>query len=199
MSNLAGNLGDSSDSEGVPDAVDAVRVVTEPFDLAGGTLDERWEVGLVNTAVDGSHELGHRVWSDVNKNGVQDQGEVGIPGVKVELYQVTTPAGAAAAAETLLGSTITDGAGIYRFRALDPGQYVVKFQLLTGFTISPTGTGTAATDNNSDATGRTAVITLPAFTSDLTWDAGMYSTPTVDPEAPEGQWVQVFLPMISGQ
>ncbi len=197
--NFDGNLSDTIDSDGVTDAVDPTRAVTEPFDLAGGTVDDRWDAGLVNTSVTGSSDLGDRVWSDVNKNGVQDQGEVGIPGVKVELYQVTTPAGAAAAAETLVGNTITDGAGIYRFRALDPGQYVVKFQLLTGFTISPTGTGTAATDNNSDVAGRTAVITLPAFTSDLTWDAGMYATPLVDPEAPEGEWVRVFLPTIANR
>lgn len=32
-----------------------------------------------------SYQLGDKVWNDANKNGIQDAGEFGIPGVKVIL------------------------------------------------------------------------------------------------------------------
>jgi hypothetical protein len=65
-----------------------------------------------------SGALGDRVWFDKDQDGVQDDGEPGIPGVKVNLYRVSDNA--------LLGSAVTGPDGFYPvFSGLPPGDYKV--------------------------------------------------------------------------
>ena len=59
------------------------------------------------------------MWSDDNRNGLQDTGEAGVPGVKVTLFngddqQVGQP-------------LVTDINGTYLFTNLVPGTYYVTF------------------------------------------------------------------------
>ncbi len=52
-------------------------------------------------------EVGNRVWNDANQNGIQDAGENGLPGVIIELYDVT--------GLILLGTNTTDVNGNFYF------------------------------------------------------------------------------------
>lgn len=119
--------------------------------------------------------IGDRVWNDVNKNGIQDAGEVGIAGVVVTLYDGAT--------NTVLASTVTDAYGNYLFSNLATSvagiNYQVRFSLVPGYTFSP-NTGAVTVTDNSDAnvnTGRTGTITLTTAVPNITYaDAGMYFT-----------------------
>jgi uncharacterized repeat protein (TIGR01451 family) len=72
------------------------------------------------------YSLGNRVWFDTNNNGLRDGGEVGVPGVRVELYRDdgTTP-GVFDAGDTYISFSNTDTDGYYRFDDLGAGDYVV--------------------------------------------------------------------------
>ena len=121
--------------------------------------------------------IGDRVWVDVNKNGVQDAGEVGLAGVIVSLYDGTT--------NKVLASTITDGYGNYKFSNLQTNvagiNYQVRFSTVPGYQFSPNN-GVVSTTNNSDAntaTGRTGTITLTNAVPNVTYvDAGLYYSET---------------------
>lgn len=72
----------------------------------------------------GSNTIGNRVWHDLNQNGLDDQGESGIPGVSLVLWRdgdgdnIPDWMGFA-------GVTKTDDDGYYSFRGLEPGNYLV--------------------------------------------------------------------------
>ncbi len=112
--------------------------------------------------------IGDFVWNDLNRNGIQEDGETGIAGVTVELYACdgTTP----------IASTTTDANGFYQFTGLMPGEYQVKFVLPSEYAFSPQDQGSDdAKDSDADTTtGMTDCITLTSGQTDNTWDAGMY-------------------------
>ncbi len=89
-----------------------------------------------------SHSVGNRVFNDANNNGLQDPGEVGLPGVTVQLFD--------GAGTTLLKSTTTDINGLYLFNFLGHGSYVVRIPAanfagaLAGFSSSTGNAGAAA-------------------------------------------------------
>jgi uncharacterized repeat protein (TIGR01451 family) len=70
--------------------------------------------------------IGDRVWNDVDGDGVQDPGETGVSGVTVELLD---------SGAVVIGTTTTDGSGLYTFAGLAPGDYSVRV-------TAPTGVGT---------------------------------------------------------
>lgn len=70
--------------------------------------------------------LGNRVWFDTDNNGFINGSEVGVNGVRVELYQDNgTIPGVYDAGDTFLTFDTTDPNGYYRFDNLPAGQYVV--------------------------------------------------------------------------
>jgi hypothetical protein len=139
--------------------------------------------------------IGDRVWNDVDKNGVQDSGENGVPGVTVRLY--ISVGGTLALTRT----TTTDDQGLYRFDNLPAGQYLVEFVIPADRNVSPRNAAgsTPSTDSDVDpATGRTVVITLPDGVTDLSWDAGIFVTPTAEqPTEEPNQSPRIFIPLIS--
>jgi LPXTG-site transpeptidase (sortase) family protein len=121
--------------------------------------------------------LGDYVWLDVDRDGIQDAGESGIPGVTVNLYDSTN---------TLIETMATDANGLYLFDDLNPGDYHVGFVPPAGYSFSPQDQGVNdAVDSDANVTtGQTVVTTLTAGETDLTWDAGLYTTaptPTYTP------------------
>ncbi|MCC5848416.1 MAG: DUF11 domain-containing protein [Verrucomicrobia bacterium] len=60
--------------------------------------------------------IGDTIFFDVNRNGVQDTNEPGIPGVVVDLYRDNL----------FFATTTTDANGFYVFQDLDPGNYEVR-------------------------------------------------------------------------
>jgi hypothetical protein len=153
---------DATDSD-----VDPITKRTPVVTLAPGENNPTLDAGLFFTAA-----LGDRVWHDLNKNGIQDAGEPGVPGVTVTLINSTSGA--------TVATTTTDGSGNYNFTGLAPGvPYVVQFSTLpAGYQFTTKGPGASTSDPaDSDAdttTGRTDPITLVSGQNDPNWDAGIF-------------------------
>jgi len=79
--------------------------------------------------VDYAGVIGDRVWNDEDGDGVQDTGELGIPGVTVDLYEVIDVGGTPY--EVFMDTIVTDENGNYLFEGLGDGDYVVKVNATT--------------------------------------------------------------------
>jgi SdrD B-like domain len=126
---------------------------------------------VVKTAMTQAAEIGDFVWDDLDRDGVQDTGEPGIPGVSVALLLQE--------GGYLVASTTTGVNGAYRFSNLSPGVYQVMFSLPAGYIFTVPNVGSDTTDSDADMDGMTGPIALFGEVTDLTHDAGMYlqSTP----------------------
>ncbi len=110
-------------------------------------------------------KIGDFVWSDTNANGIQDSGEPGINGVKVNLFD--------ASGTTLLATTTTNSSGFYQFSGKCAACYTVKVDATT---LPPNLTQTtsgAGSDSSKDSNGSPAQVVLNANNSvDNTIDFG---------------------------
>ncbi len=130
--------------------------------LAAGQTDLTYDLGVFQPAA-----LGDFVWADVNNNGIQDSGEVGVAGVAVRLLQGVTT----------IGTTTTDGAGAYQFTGLAPGTYTVFFTQPSGYNLSPTNASGSTTANDSN--GLSSSTTLVSGQTDNTLDLGLVAFASV--------------------
>lgn len=90
----------------------------------GTTTDTTVDFGFTTLI----YSLGNRVWFDTDNDGLLNNGEVGIPDVRVELYQDTNGNGTYDPGVDLTagaGFATTDATGYYRFDGLAAGNYVV--------------------------------------------------------------------------
>lgn len=119
--------------------------------------------------------IGDRIWYDNNANGIQDSGEGGVAGVRIDLMD---------GSNVKVASTTTDSNGNYLFANLAPGQYQVNIDETTlptayVFTGSNKGSNDATDSDIIDTAtypksyGRMEVTTLTAGENDLSWDAGI--------------------------
>ena len=132
----------------------------------------------------GTASLGNRVWYDINNNGLQDAGELGVSNVKAELLDGT------GAVVNVPGTSIpyvvyTNGLGEYLFTGLPAGDYTVRFSNFpVNFTASTANVGANASDViDSDATfagastaattATTGIYTLQTGEDNLTVDMGI--------------------------
>jgi len=155
------------DSDGNPTAPGVS--TTDIVSVASGEERLDIDLGLFNpTAPLG--QIGDFVWFDSNNNGIQDAGEQGVPGVTVSLLN---------ASNTVITTTATDANGLYRFVNLANATYSVRFSNLpAGFGFSPANQGANdAVDSDADATtGVTGTYTITAGNTNITVDAGIFST-----------------------
>ncbi len=146
---------DTTDSDANPATGRTISTV-----LGVGMQDLTSDAGVVPLA-----SIGDFVWRDSNGNNMQDAGESGVAGVRVDLLN---------AVGGLITSTFTDADGLYRFTDLVPGEYAVQFTLPAGFLFSLQDQGDDTLDSDPDITsGRTANTTLMPGENDPTWDAGL--------------------------
>ena len=139
--------------------------------LTNGRFDLTLDIGIYNT---GNVTIGDTVWYDGNNNGLQDIGEGGVEGVRVELYRN----GQICGRDFPLAVTSTANNGSYLFTNLPTGSYFVCFDLgtlPTGYTVTTPNAGTDTQDSDADATtGATAATaSLTTGQSDLTLDMGI--------------------------
>jgi uncharacterized repeat protein (TIGR01451 family) len=136
---------------------------TPQVTLAAGEFNPTLDAGLISPLA----RLGDFVWNDLNKNGIQDAGEPGVPGVTVTLRD---------GSNNVISTTQTNGSGLYLFDNLQPGSYIVCFALPAGFVFSPPNQGSNdAIDSDADmVTGCASTVTLQPGDSNLTIDAGIY-------------------------
>ena len=84
---------------------------TGKFVLRMGDAMQEQNIGGVLPGI-----LGDFLWLDLNKNGLQDTDEGGIPGVTIDLERENGE---------LIASTVTDQYGYYRFTDLYPSSYIL--------------------------------------------------------------------------
>lgn len=102
------------------------------------------------------------VWSDVDRDGVEDAGEGGFSGVTVNLNGTETTG------RTAFRQTATDSTGTFAFPALFPGTYTATVSDLAGIL----GQYTLTSGNKEDATVDTANIALADGETHQTADFG---------------------------
>ncbi len=126
-------------------------------------------------------QLGNYVWNDINKDGIQNNGEVGVAGVTVTLYN---------SSNVVVGATVTDAYGYYLFEDLTPADYKVGFTLPANyvFTSNDLG-GNDLTDSDPDViSGLTGLYTLLAGDSNMTIDAGIYQPQPITASLGDRVW-----------
>jgi len=136
---------------------------TEKFRLGSNESNPSIDFGFYSC----SGKIGNLVWNDANRNGLQDIGEQGIPGVTVELWK----------AGGWVTSTDTGIGGIYEFSGLCGDDYEVKVVEtsipLAGYTRSP---GEVLPDPGLDSNPHPAPLHLDGdFDEELSIDFG-YNT-----------------------
>ncbi len=125
-----------------------------------------------------SAPLGNQVWLDANRNGRQDQGEGGVGGICVRLYD---------GQGHLLQSTTTDTNGYYGFNVEAGQAYTIQFVRPAYLEFTTPNVGDENHDSDADpATGKTP--TIREDRNDLLWDAGLipnaaFVTPIPDASA----------------
>ncbi len=125
--------------------------------------------------------VGDKVWYDVNGNGIQEQGETPMAGVKVTLYDATTHQPVAVDVNNApLQPQTTNANGNYLFTNLPPGNYYVKLDLATlpqGYkpTLANQGNDDTA-DSDVDPTSAESAPTGPLSggTQNLDLDMGLF-------------------------
>ncbi|MFC0168281.1 SdrD B-like domain-containing protein [Pseudoduganella danionis] len=138
---------------------------TGSITLTPGETNNKADAGLVRPV-----SLGSTVWYDTNRDGIQNDGETGVAGVKVSLLDASgQPTGVTAT---------TDANGHYQFSGLKPGSYSVQFDkttLPTDYLFTAQGQGgDAAKDSDADLdTGGTAQVTLKSGDTAQHLDAGI--------------------------
>jgi LPXTG-motif cell wall-anchored protein len=153
-------------AQGIAGTVNYTNIGTATGFYLAGTVTATDPSAYNPVAVGGTAQLGDTVWLDVNKNGVQDNGEVGYNGADVILKD---------ADGNVVGTlTTATGAwvGFYSFVGLDAGTYTAMLDLST------IGTYKVSTANSF-------TVTLAEGDEYLDADFGLYQAPpttTVPPE-----------------
>jgi len=152
---------DSKDSD-----IDPITWKSECITLAAGENNLTIDAGMYLKPA----SIGDFIWKDLDKDGIQDEGELGMKDVVVKLYDC---------AEGFIAQTTTNENGLYSFANLEPGSYVILVQLPDGHSFSPKDQGSDdAKDSDVNPTSwKTICITLSPGENNTTVDAGIYLTP----------------------
>ena len=157
---------------------EVVYTITEDSVAGYNTEISQKDFTITNTRK--SYAIGDYTWIDANNNGLQDQGEEILAGVKVELYDAT--------GKNLLQTTTTNAQGFYLFDELEAGDYKVKFTLTKEqaqkyeFTKQTVGENAAIDSDANPKDGFTKEIQLNDKNAFLTKDyKGVKATQGIDP------------------
>lgn len=120
-----------------------------PVTLASGQSNLAVDFGYHVTSI-----LGDRVWWDLNRDGVQDAGEPGIPGVGIAVTYLGAD-GVAGGGDDLVFTTTTDSTGAWSVIEIPDGNFVVQVTSGVPAGFSPTydpDSGTTSPDQKSSVT-----------------------------------------------
>ena len=160
-------VGDSLEISGVPNTAGSFTVTFKATDATGicnGT--QAYTINVVNTNI----TISDRLWNDLDKDGIQDAGEPGLPNRTVYLLNTTGVA--------VYNSTVTDASGYYQINYITGGSYRVGIDVDDTVRLSPANAAGSNDTNDSDFTTTigtfwvTDIINISASTSDL--DGGLY-------------------------
>ncbi|MBC7884781.1 MAG: DNRLRE domain-containing protein, partial [Saprospiraceae bacterium] len=139
---------------------------THNFTLTPGQIDFSVDAGYYRLAA-----IGDFVWLDINANGIQNFGELGIPGVVVSMTGILADNSLVPPVAQFTGPN-----GEYLFSGLIPGRYIVVVGKPANFNFSPNdqgGNDTVDSDSNP-LNGVMPEETLESGETNLTYDAGLY-------------------------
>jgi uncharacterized surface anchored protein len=142
--------------------------ITNPVNT--NTLNKLVDSTSVTT---GSCQVGNRIWKDLDKDGIQDIGEKGFPGVTVCLY--------GSDGTWLYNCAVTNANGYYYFMNLQPGSYKLRIEFPDGWTLSPLNAGNDVVDSDFDINTDnikpySESFELIAGERDFSLDGGLYPT-----------------------
>ncbi|MFN8051380.1 MAG: SdrD B-like domain-containing protein [Acidimicrobiales bacterium] len=147
-----------------------------PVTLWAGLAVTNADVGIRSTpAAPGS--IGDRIWSDTDRDQMQDAGEAGLNGVTVTLLADADGDGV----YTTSATAVTSGDGNYSFTGLAPGRYLVAVTSPAG--MAPTSTGTRLVDLGpaQDVTDADVGLATPSgLPYDLRVQTSIEGTPQVN-------------------
>ncbi|MEZ4605643.1 MAG: SdrD B-like domain-containing protein [Deinococcales bacterium] len=160
-------------NQGTDDTVDSdadpTTGFTGPINLSPGENNPTIDAGMTDAIA----SLGDRVWKDANENGIQDEGEAGVAGIRVNLWVDDNNDGMP---DRQVATTVTDENGFYSFTNLEPGiAYIVQFEAMPSmpFTSTNQGDDDALDSDVNPNTGITAPIILAPGENNTTIDAGL--------------------------
>ena len=154
---------------------------TATFSLAAGQSKTDIDAGLVSLKA----AVGDYVWHDINRDGIQDAGELGVAGVTVTLFK-STDGIIGNGDDVAVASAVTGANGYYFINnvpvAAAGSQFYIRYtDVQTGYLAftTPLVGGTSASDNSkvtqSDLNnGRTGFFTLNPGQIYRDMDAGVY-------------------------
>lgn len=146
--------------------------------LGYGQTDLSWDAGVIRS----SGSIGDYIWIDANHNGLQDEGEAGVPGITVILEQNILGDPLNDAGWQRIGERVTNLGGYYRFDDLEEGYYRVGFMvdgMRYDVTMANAGEGVSAFLADSDGTIKSGALHysrafyLDASGFDMSWDCGL--------------------------
>lgn len=150
---------------------DAAARINENFD--NGSADKGFLTCADNTPVLKA-SLGGRVWNDENNDGVRDQNEPGISGVRMELHNCT---------DALISETAADSEGRYTFSQISKGSYYIKIISPSGYSFGKLNQGSDdALDSDFKSNGQTDCLEFEASADNNTVDAALTKTTGADLE-----------------
>ena len=153
----------------VPDAGQAIGMIVDPVSASGVHAQPL----VIETQ---AAKLGDFVWNDLNADGIQNAGELGIAGATVKLVRDMDGDGLFISPNEVLATTTTDAAGAYSFKGLMPGlSYQVLFTMPGNYdALSPRqADGSATSGVNSDGLLSNVVVLAPGeFNRSI--DSGFY-------------------------
>ena len=162
---VGGNRG--RDSDAGPDGL------IGPFEVSGDMVNMDFDVGVFHDGFVAGAAVGNRVWHDTNGNGLQDFGESGVEGVRVELL--------AEGGTRVLRTVRTGASGGFNFRDVVPGRCVMRVLPPSNWTFThPNRGGREGLDSDADTNGILGPFTLTEGQSDIDWDAGLLAPDYVD-------------------
>ncbi len=140
-------------------------------DLNDGLPDDDEDSAEPNVTPYAIGSIGDLVWWDIDRDGIQDPGEPGIPNVALSL------------SGTASDSTTTDASGVYTFANLSPGTYTVTVDAsnfstgpLKDWEASPQNVGDDTKDSDGDPTDHDVSLTLGLNETNPTIDFGFTIT-----------------------
>lgn len=139
---------DATDSDVTP-ATGKTAAVT----VTAGATNTTADAGIRQGVPSGLASIGNFVWYDLNGNGLQETGELGVTGVTVTLLNTGADGIAGNGDDGATLTTTTNALGQYSFTGLAAGNYAVQFSNLpSGFVLSASNAGT---NDNMDSDGGT--------------------------------------------
>jgi len=162
---------DLGNNDAIDNDVDSNTLESDIFDMVTNQIDTTRDAGLYRPV-----SIGDRVWNDTDPDGIQESGEPGLGGIRVNLYGAGWNGIFHDDIDDIHLSATTLASGSYLFNDLRPGEYYLEFVVSSGYTITLQNQEDDG-ELDSDADPETGIVDTLLFQSgtvDSSIDAGFF-------------------------